>query len=188
MNIHKQSQTPPVPLPQASSKAMMMMSNRPRRLSRTSSWNTASERTAKNRKIVNSYLRRMHHHHRDEQKDLVLNESGVCIIQYKKFIIALEVPDDNSGCFVVSSMVYRIDKSTGDSNNHRRRLALMEKAMELNYMQEETRGACLGLQGDEISLCFSAPIATLTREKHLVHYMEDFMQTCAEMNAALSKL
>lgn len=180
MNIHKQSQTPPVPLPQASSKAMMMM-NRPRRLSRTSSWNTASERTAKNRKIVNSYLRRMHHHHRGE-KDLVLNESGVCIIQYKKFIIALEVPDDNSGCFVVSSMVFRIDN--GDINN---RLALMEKAMELNYMQEETRGACLGLQGDEISLCFSAPIATLTRE-HLVHYMEDFMQTCAEMNAALSKL
>jgi hypothetical protein len=181
MNIHKQSQTPPVPLPQASSKAMMMM-NRPRRLSRTSSWNTASERTAKNRKIVNSYLRRMHHHHRGEKKDLVLNESGVCIIQYKKFIIALEVPDDNSGCFVVSSMVFRIDN--GDINN---RLALMEKAMELNYMQEETRGACLGLQGDEISLCFSAPIATLTRE-HLVHYMEDFMQTCAEMNAALEAL
>lgn len=110
-------------------------------------------------------------------KDLLLNESGVCVVQYKKFIIALEVPDDNAGCFLVSSMVFRIEK--GDN-----RLALMEKAMELNYMQEETRGACLGLQGDEINLCFSAPIATLTRE-HLVRYLEDFMQTCAEMNAAL---
>jgi hypothetical protein len=110
-------------------------------------------------------------------KDVSLNERGICFVQYKKFIISLEIPDNNAGCFLVSSMVFRIEK--GDN-----RLALMEKAMKLNYMQEDTRGASLGSQGDEINLCFSAPIATLTRD-HLVHYLEDFMQTAADMNAAL---
>jgi hypothetical protein len=76
-------------------------------------------------------------------------------------------------------MVFRLKK--GD--NH---FAVMEQAMKLNYRQQDTRGASLGLQGDEISLMFSAMIATLTRD-HLVNYLEDFMHTAVDVNAALEK-
>ena len=151
---------------------------RQRSRSRSSSWTAStmntSERTTKNRKTINAYLRRM--------GDVVgtgasLNSQGVCYFHFQRFVIALDVPDDSSGCFHIFAMVFHINK--GDD-----RSTLIERAMELNYNGEETRGSCLGLRGDEINLSYSSPVEGLSR-KQMIRCLQDFMQTALDVNREL---
>lgn len=137
-----------------------------------------SERTLKNRKVVNSHLKRMS---QAVGKDLTLGVEGICYFQYKKFIIVIEVPDDESNHFFIYTMVCQLlsdDASRAD---------VLQAAMQLNYMQQGTRGACLGLEDDEVNLCYSAPVNNLCRDD-FVKCLEDFLRTAEEMNQNLEQV
>lgn len=151
--------------------------SRSRSSSLTSSIGGASNRTAKNRKTINAFLRRMGD---VVGKGASLNSQGVCYFHFRRFVIALDVPDDPSGCFRMFAMVFHIKE--GDD-----RSTLIERAMELNYNGEETRGSCLGLHGDEINLSYSSPVDGLSR-KQMIRCLEDFMQTALDVHRELEAL
>ena len=132
------------------------------------------ERLRRNRRTIDNYLRRMGS---VMGKELTLNAEGVTYFSFRRFVIVIEVPEDNSGVCFFYTMVCRLE---AESNQ----MQVMKLAMELNYMQYGTRGATLGLNGDEVNLCFSIPIAGL----HFCDFetvLEDFTTTAVEMNGIL---
>jgi hypothetical protein len=50
-----------------------------------------------------------------------------------------------------------------------------------------TKGATLGLDGNEVNLCFSMPVMGLKYD-NMTDCMEDFMQTAVEINSRLQKV
>lgn len=134
------------------------------------------ERLAKNRRIIDNHLRRLGSHF---GKELSLSNDGVACLSYKKFIIVLEVPTDNPDTCVIYTMVCQLSKTDNAT-------AVLKKAMQLNYMTYGTRGATLGLEGEEINLCFATSIATLNVDD-LRAVLEDFMSTASLMHEHLEK-
>lgn len=133
------------------------------------------ERTRKNRKLINHHLQRVGS---PIGKNLSLSAAGVCYFPFQKFIIVVEVPEDNPNvCFL-----YTCVSQLGKSDNQ---MEVVKLAMKLNYMQYGTRGATLGLDGEEVNLCFSTAISTLSNYCDLKAVLEDFMQTAMEMNKKL---
>lgn len=179
MNVFKQDSRSQKHLEEAFREQAIKREHRPnRRRSRTESWTlTASDKAKRNRKLVNSHLHRMSD---IVGEDASLNKHGLSIFHFHRFVVTLDVPDDHSDCFRVHTMVFRMDKTDNC-------YALMKRCMELNYNGEGTRGACLGLDGDEINLFYSSPIAGLTRE-HLAHCLRDFMQTAIDVSQELDAL
>jgi hypothetical protein len=90
----------------------------------------------------------------------------------------VEVPEDHLDVCFIYTMVCQL----GGNDN---RMEVMKLAMELNYMQHGTRGATIGLEEDEVNLCISTPIASLSTYCHLRAILEDFMQTAVETNLKL---
>jgi len=133
------------------------------------------ERMKKNRKTIDHHLKRMGS---TVGKNLSLNAEGVCYFPYQKFIIVVEIPEDNPDVCFIYTMVCRL----AESDNV---MGVIKLAMELNYMQFGTRGATLGLEGEEVNLCFSTPISALSSYCDLSKVLEDFMQTAVEMNRML---
>mmetsp|Transcript_10369 Transcript_10369/g.17421 ORF Transcript_10369/g.17421 Transcript_10369/m.17421 type:complete len:190 (+) Transcript_10369:1159-1728(+) len=135
----------------------------------------SSEKTLKHRRLINGHLRRMSH---AVGKDLTLGVEGICYFQFKKFIIVIEVPDDDSDCYFIYTMVCQLGSPEDN------RADVLQAAMRLNYMQQGTRGACLGLEDDEVNLCYSAPVNSVCRDD-FVRSLEDFLTTAEEMNQNL---
>jgi hypothetical protein len=133
------------------------------------------DRLKKNRKVVGQYLKRMGN---EIRKNLSLNAEGVCYFPYQKFVIVVEVPEDHLDACFIYTMVCQL----GGNDN---RVEVLKQAMELNYMQYSTRGATIGLEEDEVNLCFSTPIAGLGTFCDFKSAMEDFMQTAVETNLKL---
>ena len=59
--------------------------------------------------------------------------------------------------------------------------------MQLSGMQLGTKGATLGLSGNELNLCFSMPVAGL-KFNGMADIIEDFMQSAVEINARLQNV
>lgn len=134
------------------------------------------DRLKKNRRVVTQYLKRMGN---DIGKKLSLNAEGICYFPYhQKFIIVVEVPEDDLDVCFIYTMVCQL----GGNEN---RMEVMRLAMELNYMQYGTRGATIGLKEDEVNLCISTPIASLSTYCDLKFVVEDFLQTAVETNIKL---
>jgi hypothetical protein len=113
-------------------------------------------------------------------KEVSLNENGMCFFRYKKFIVTVEVPQDQCTHMYLYTMVCQLNKKEDN------RLVL-QKAMELNYMQIATNGSTLGYNGNEINMCYSTPIRSLTLDG-LKDILVTFMKTASEINERLDSL
>lgn len=113
-------------------------------------------------------------------KDPSLNNDGMAFFKYKKFIIVIEVPSDNPEVCFVYTMVCHLRP---DQN----RDLVLQAAMEFNYMQGGTRGATLGLDREEVNLCYSRPIAGVTF-CDLRSALEDFLTTTVRINEQLESI
>lgn len=136
-----------------------------------------TEQTVKHRRHLNAMLKKIS---QSIQKDLTLGPEGICYFQYKKFIVVIEVPDDSSASYFIYTMVYQLEENDD-------RAGVLTAAMQLNYMQQRTRGSCLGLEDDEVNLCYSGPICGLCRDE-LVRSLEDFLLTAEEINVHLDEV
>ena len=132
------------------------------------------ERWKKNKKTIDHHIRRLG---TLAGKDLVLNSEGIAFFSFKKFIVVLEVPADNPDIFFMYTMVCRLG-STDD------KMAVLQLAMEMNYLQTGTRGATLGLDGEEVNLCYSCHINGLG-SNDVKSSLEDFLVTAVETNEYL---
>lgn len=82
-------------------------------------------------------------------KNMRLNESGVCAFTYEILTIVIEAPLQVATFFVYTTLrdggnsvvPPPPEEEGGFPRNHHR---LLELAMEKNYLQQETRGGCLG--------------------------------------------
>jgi Tir chaperone protein (CesT) family len=130
----------------------------------------------KNRRVIGNYLRRLG---ALMGKDVSLNEEGMSFFSYRKFVVVVEVPVENNQNVYIYTMVCRV-LDTDD------RPSVLQKAMELNYMQYRTRGSTLGLDGEEVNLCYTVAISGLAFGS-LKAAMEDFLLTAIETNIQLDE-
>jgi hypothetical protein len=146
-----------------------------------SSWKT-SENTqlAKNRKVINKYLRRIG---KTSDQTLSLDSHGFCCLPFKKFLIIIEVPEDDGAKWFLYAKVFDL-KVISDA---KAKLNQRKEAVQLSGTQLGTKGATLGLDGNEVNLCFSMNVAGLKYNK-ITDCIEDFMQTAVEINARLQNV
>lgn len=127
----------------------------------------------KNRKIMNAILKYVG---QKVHKELSLCNKGVCYFQCNQFMIMVEVPENSESVFLYS-MVFGLRRKDN-------RTAILETCMQLNYMQQLTRGSTLGLNGDEVNLCYSCSVSSLTRDS-FVEALENFIVTALQVNEQL---
>lgn len=112
-------------------------------------------------------------------REVSLNDQGMAFFSYKsKFVIVVEVPEDNNRTMYLYTMVCRAEE------HHPHYMAVVKRAMELNYMQQGTAGATLGLDGEEVNYCYSCKISGLTFAD-LKATMESFLLTAVDINEEL---
>lgn len=131
------------------------------------------------RKMISKYLRRIG---KEANLDLNLDAYGFCYIPFKKFLIIIGVPDDQSGVLYFKTMVFDLDSASGISKLHKR-----VAAANLTEKRLGDRGSFLCLEGDEISLFFLTPIKGLSY-RAMAESLEDFMETAVRTNAALEAI
>ena len=112
-------------------------------------------------------------------REVGLNDKGMAFFSFqKKFVVVIEVPEDNCNTLYVYTMVCRADRNTS---------AICKRAMELNYMQYGTVGATLGLHGDEVNYCFTCQFAHMTFDNFRTS-METFLLTALEIHKELEAI
>lgn len=146
-----------------------------------SSWEKPENtQLARNRKVINKYLRRIE---RTSDQTLSLDSHGFCCFPFKKFLIIIEVPEDDDANWFLYAKVFdlKIRSDTKTKLNQRK------EAVQLSGMQLGTKGASLGLDGNEVNLCFSMPVAGL-KYNNMTECIEDFMQSAVGINARLQSV
>ena len=160
-----------------------------------SSWKAqASEDTQllRNRRLINKYLRRIG---KSSDQILSLDSHGLCCLPFKKFILIIEVPEDDGAKWFFYAKVFDLQTSGSSSDNNAdantTRLHQKRKRAAVQWSKSGTslgtKGATLGLDGNEVNLCFSMPVMGL-QYKHMKDCMEDFIQTAVEINARLTNV
>lgn len=103
------------------------------------------------RRIVSSFLNEIS---QDVGKTISLNSDGRCAFTYDKFTIVIEVPDSIRSFFIHTELNNNDDTTTTSSSSNqnnnvtlteKQKLKMYEKMLQLNYLQQETRGGCLSL-------------------------------------------
>mmetsp|Transcript_16305 Transcript_16305/g.45204 ORF Transcript_16305/g.45204 Transcript_16305/m.45204 type:complete len:183 (-) Transcript_16305:530-1078(-) len=123
----------------------------------------------KNRKKINKLLKKIG---RTAKQDLSLDARGACNIAFKKFLITVEVPEQDAYMCHMNTLVFEVLNA-----RHTRNLQYIEQVQIPN-------GISVGMNGYEVTLSFSTPISKLNH-KQMLNCMETFMQTAMDVNAAL---
>jgi Tir chaperone protein (CesT) family len=144
------------------------MGNRPNRIG------FDEEVLCKNRRLFGSLLKRCGS---IIGKGTFLNSEGMAYISHGRFVIIIEVPSSPVGYFYIYTLVCRLSPTDNTS-------FVLQRAMQLNFMEFGTRGATLGLQDDEITLCFSSTIVGMTATK-LRESIDAFVRAALEANEYL---
>ena len=131
------------------------------------------------RNIVSKYLKRIG---KEAKLDLSLDAYGFCYIPFKKFLIIIRVPNDQSGLLYFKTMIFDLDCASGISKVHKR-----VAAANLTETSLGNRGSRVHMEGDEISLILAAPIKRLTY-KDMRDTLEDFMLTAVKTNSNLEAI
>jgi hypothetical protein len=123
------------------------------------------ERMKKNRKTIDHHLKRMGS---TVGKNLSLNAEGVCYFPYQKFIIVVEIPEDNPDVCFIYTMVCRLAES--DLEGEEVNLCFstpisalssycdlskvledfMQTAVEMNRMLDTVRSISISARGERI--------------------------------------
>jgi hypothetical protein len=127
----------------------------------------AESSLSRNRKLIGKYLRRI-------KDGLSLDSHGFCYCPFKKFIIVVEVPEDERDLCYISTMVYEFHSTE----------ALIPEKMRRLRNTEFLKGATLSVEEKELNLCLSIPIAGL-KFQHLEQHLEDFLRAAIRVNSVI---
>jgi hypothetical protein len=133
--------------------------------------------TQKYRKELDHYLECIG---KDWDMDLRIDHRGICTFQHGRFLVVIEVPKESASFFVYTCLM----KSSSNS------ASMMRKALELNYLAQETSGCTLALDPTckehlEVTLCYSQPIMGLDRGE-LCNIVVNFTETAAKLHHQLA--
>ena len=164
---------------------------------------TAEEIARKrNRKAVNQHLKKIG---KSAGRELTLDQDGVCCFSYKKFVMVVEVPEDNSSMLLFYTKVCQL--GPGDHleevQKFRDLFNVRQSSLSSTSLQEESsESACpcyfstpatepcgtkLSVKDEEVNLCFSVPIHGLSFEDTAAH-LERFMKTAVAVNRKLQQI
>jgi hypothetical protein len=137
------------------------------------------EATQNYRNLLDQYLECLG---KDWGMDLRMNHHGVCFFQYDHCVIVVEAPKESASFFVYTCVLRCTSTST----------AVMKRALEMNYLTQETCGCTLGLDRSceddnvlEVTLSYSQPIMGLNRGE-LCNIVINFMQTASYIHCQLA--
>lgn len=113
--------------------------------------------------------------------EMYLSEGGIAQIIYRDSVIVVKVPDDqNRNRVFIYSTVCTVE---GEAE----RAAVMALAMRLNFMVDCTRGASLGMKGNEVVLCYTSLIANMAPYEFEQCLLSFLRHTCPMLRYRLNK-
>ncbi len=133
---------------------------------------------SENRKTIDSYLAEISS---AVGKNIRLNDQGICAFTYEHLTIVIEVPESVGSFFVYASLM--------SSNQFTDVSVLFRRALQLNYLQQETRGGCLSLDpvNDEVMFSYTDRIAEVN-STDFRNILENFIETSLNMYKELDKV
>ena len=133
---------------------------------------------SENRKTIDSYLAEISG---AVGKNIRLNDQGICAFTYEHLTIVIEVPESVGSFFVYSSLI--------STNQFEDEVVLYKKALQLNYLQQETRGGCLSIDpvNDEVMFSYTDRIAEVN-STDFRNILENFIETSLNMHKEMDKI
>lgn len=115
-------------------------------------------------------------------KNIRLNDHGICAFTYEQLTIVVEVPEALGSFFIYSQMNYDPAK----------RLGMLQKAMELNYLQQETMGGCLSCEnanngGNNLFFSYTDRVEDVD-STDFRNILENFIDTALTLSAVFKAL
>lgn len=107
--------------------------------------------TLTNRSKMNSFLRELG---ATAGKCLSLDSHGVCAFACERLTIALEVPE-SVGSFILYTSIGEIAAASGEPETDQHRDIVYRRILELNYLQQKTKGGCLSVDPTSSRIVFS---------------------------------
>ncbi len=131
-----------------------------------------------NRKIIDNFLAEIG---ASVGKNIRLNDQGISAFTYEDLTIVIEVPETIPSFFVYTKLT-----SLGQSKNEN---ALMKKLLQLNYLQQETRGGCISLDpmNDEVMFSYSDRVAEV-QATDFRNILENFIDTALTLVKAVDAI
>jgi hypothetical protein len=130
------------------------------------------------RKLVDSFLAEIG---AAVGKNIRLNENGISAFTYDHLTFVVEVPDNVSSFFIYTTLL-----SLGRCNNP---LVITKKLLQLNYLQQETRGGCIGIDStnDDVIFSYSDRINEINGTEFrniLENFIDTSLQLCKQLDEA----
>lgn len=170
---------------------------------RTLDWRprTAEELSRrKNRRVISQHLKRIG---KIAGRELSLDHNGVCCFTFRKFVVCVEVPEDNSSICLFYSKVCHLGVFDNhqevqrfvDIYNHRQATSSQEMT-DLSTGSESTCpaldphavGTRLAVKDDEeVNLCFSFPIQGLSSYEDTAAKLESYVKKAVSANFSLER-
>jgi hypothetical protein len=116
--------------------------------------------------------------------ELRINRRGASFFQYGRFVVVIEAPKEpSSSSFFLYTSLLRCASTS---------ISVLRKALELNYLNQETRGCTLALNPTcedenelEVTLCYAHPIMGLNQGE-LGTIVKNFMGTASNLHQHLT--
>lgn len=111
-------------------------------------------------------------------KNIRLNDQGICAFTYEHLTIVIEVPESVGSFFLYTSLL-----NMNQANNLK---GLMEKALRLNYLQQETRGGCISLDpiNNEVMFSYTDRIDEIN-STDFRNILENFIDTSLKLHTEI---
>jgi|GEM_PF-1397982 len=131
-----------------------------------------------NRKQIDSFLAEIG---ASVGKNIRLNDQGISAFTYEDLTIVIEVPETIPSFFVYTKLT-----SLSQSNDEH---ALMRKLLQLNYLQQDTRGGCVSLDpmNDEVMFSYSDRV-TEVAPTDFRNILENFIDTALSLTKAVQAI
>lgn len=140
----------------------------------------STEAAETSRDVINRYLKVIGE---SIGKAMALNDSGISTFTYKHLTTVIEVPESHDSFFVYTSL------SKDLSSDETAWSAALKKSMNLNYLQQETRGGCIsmGPSNGEIIYSYNDRVSE-TNETIFSYSLANFIGTALKLGKALQEV
>ncbi|MEJ2668718.1 MAG: CesT family type III secretion system chaperone [Gammaproteobacteria bacterium] len=130
---------------------------------------------SENRKIIDSFLAEIGS---AVGKNIRLNENGISAFTYDHLTFVIEVPENVSSFFLYTMLMALTQCNDAGS--------AMKKILQLNYLQQETRGGCIALDpmNDDIIFSYSDRVNEINGTEFR-NILENFIDTALNLSTEI---
>jgi hypothetical protein len=132
---------------------------------------------SENRKIIDSFLAEIGS---AVGKNIRLNENGISAFTYDHLTFVIEVPENVSSFFIYTTLMALTQCNHAEN--------AMKKILQLNYLQQETRGGCIALDpmNDDIIFSYSDRVNEINGTEFR-NILENFIDTALNLSTDIQQ-